>query len=47
MTDLERVLSLDLKNLSEEDKSWLHELREQAMVLMGLVHIIDKKEKIK
>lgn len=38
-----KVLALDLANLSAEDREWLHDLRNKAMVMQG--RILQKKIK--
>jgi len=41
---LERILSLDLRHLSQEEKEWLHELRNQA-TRENIRHYIKNKKK--
>lgn len=39
MDDTEKVLKLDMRNLSTEDLEWLHELKNRAAVLTGRLQL--------
>ena len=45
MDMLEKVLSLDLDNLTEEEHKWLHELKNKAAVLSASVQLREIKAK--
>ncbi len=44
MTPTTQVLALDLKNLSEADLKWLHDLKNKAQALSGWITLKHAKE---
>jgi len=46
MTMLERVLSLNLDQLTEEEQAWLHELKNRAAAMTGRLQLKYLKEDI-
>jgi hypothetical protein len=44
MTPTDKVLSLDLDNLSQEDIDWLHKLRNLAATMQGRIMLKKMKE---